>query len=116
MAPSLGRPRNPALLPVDPRFLPLPAWVRDDVRVAAADWQIIRDCIAGEGAIKARGSFYLPQLEGLDGANYAAFLEGASWFGFVPRAAEIIVEGPFRYPETIVHLPAHLGARPDSRG
>ena len=49
------------------------------------DWRIIRDCLAGEKLIKARGEIYLPMPAGQDSKDYAAYKERAVFFNATKR-------------------------------
>lgn len=48
-------------------------------------WQLIRDCIEGEDAIKAKGVTYLPKTKGMSDHRYEAFKLRAEWVNFTRR-------------------------------
>lgn len=51
----------------------------------AKQWQLIRDCIEGEDAIKAKGEDYLPKTKGMSDHRYEAFKLRAEWVNFTRR-------------------------------
>lgn len=48
-------------------------------------WEVIRDCIEGEDAIKGKGEVYLPRAKGYDKKRYEAFKLRAEWVNFTRR-------------------------------
>jgi len=48
-------------------------------------WQLIRDCIEGEDAIKEKGEVYLPKTKGMSDHRYRAFKLRAEWVNFTRR-------------------------------
>lgn len=72
----------------------------DDQEHLVAQWMTIRDCVAGEDAIKARGETYLPRPTGMDpksGAYPAVaeqywhnYKQRASFYGMVHRTLEML--------------------------
>jgi hypothetical protein len=51
-------------------------------------WNVVRDCIKGEIAIKAKGENYLPRLPGQIDIDYAAYKERPKFFDGTSRTAE----------------------------
>lgn len=51
----------------------------------ATQWQIIRDCVEGEDAIKGRGEFYLPRMGGSTNEQYEAYKKRARWNNYTAR-------------------------------
>lgn len=54
-------------------------------------WTKVRDCIEGEEAVKAKGSEYLPHLEGDDADEYQAYKKRAEFFGATGRTVAALV-------------------------
>jgi hypothetical protein len=54
----------------------------------APEWELVRDCIAGERAIKAKGETYLPKLSGQTPTEYTRYKSKVHFFGATGRAAE----------------------------
>lgn len=48
-------------------------------------WEVIRDCIEGEDAIKGKGEVYLPRAKGYDRRRYESFKLRAEWVNFTRR-------------------------------
>lgn len=70
-------------------------------------WKRMRNCIAGEDAIKAAGATYLPLPEGRSNDAYRAYLHRASFNNATGKTVEGMVGGIFRKP-TRVALPGAL--------
>lgn len=51
----------------------------------AGQWQVIRDCVEGEDAIKGRGEFYLPRMGGATDCQYEAYKKRARWNNYTAR-------------------------------
>lgn len=62
----------------------LPAWLR------------ARDVLAGEDAVKAAGTKYLPRLDSQSDEEYAAYVARASFFGATARTLEEYLDMVFR--------------------
>ena len=67
-------------------------------------WWRARDVYAGEDAVKAAGTRYLPRLDSQTDDEYAAYKKRASFFNAMARTAEGLVGLIFRR-EPIFHLP-----------
>ena len=50
-----------------------------------AQWTLIRDCLEGEDAIKAKGVTYLPKTKGMSDLRYEAFKLRAEWVNYTKR-------------------------------
>jgi hypothetical protein len=83
-----------------------------------ADWVIVRDCYAGEAAVKLKTSTYLPPtqgmiLDGMDNANqtgyrmYEAYVLRAVWHDLYKEAVEAYIGLLHQKPPTIT-LPTKL--------
>ena len=48
-------------------------------------WTLIRDCLEGEDAIKAKGVTYLPKTKGMSDLRYEAFKLRAEWVNYTKR-------------------------------
>lgn len=55
---------------------------------ASDDWNLIKDLLAGERAIKLSGQLYLPMLSGQDVKEYAAYRDRASFYNAFGRTAQ----------------------------
>jgi hypothetical protein len=63
---------------------------------SAPDWEKVRDVIAGERAVKEKGTQYLPRLGGFDGQEYGAYKQRALFFEATPRTVSGLVGAIFR--------------------
>ena len=73
-----------------------PMWAHPDVMENCVDWQIIRDCLAGQRRIKERGELYLPRLDEQDEAEYLAFLDRAVFYNMTARTVNAMAGMIFR--------------------
>ena len=64
-------------------------------------WSRARDVIAGEDAVKAGGTRYLPRLDSQSDDDYAAYKERASFFNATARTLEGFIGLIFRRPPFI---------------
>lgn len=67
--------------------------VRDEVVAAGPRWKIVKDCLAGDAAIKRRGRLYLPMPKPSDQsaenlADYANYKERAVFYGVTRRTVD----------------------------
>lgn len=51
----------------------------------ARQWEIIRDCVEGNDAIKGKGELYLPRLAGSNDRQYNAYKNRARWNNYTGR-------------------------------
>ncbi|MFZ2189752.1 MAG: hypothetical protein WAV48_03140, partial [Candidatus Magasanikiibacteriota bacterium] len=51
------------------------------------EWELTRDTVSGEKAIKGRGERHLPRPSGHDEHDYKCYLSRAHWFGATGRTA-----------------------------
>ncbi len=66
---------------------------------AALDvWARVRDCLAGERAVKSKGPAYLPKLTEQEQADYESYLDRALFFNATGRTAEAMTGLLFRKP------------------
>lgn len=70
-------------------------------------WQRVRDCIAGEDAVKKGGTLYLPKLGGQTAKQYEAYKDRASFYGATGRTRDGLLGAIFR-KEPQIALPAAL--------
>lgn len=63
---------------------------------AYPDWQQLRDTMAGEKAVKAQKTKYLPKLESQTEAEYAAYLDRALYFNATRRTRDGLLGMVFR--------------------
>lgn len=77
------------------------------------DWQLVRDCVAGQSAIKRRGTVYLPAsfaedtkdasgtvISPADPVRYRQYIERAYFMGVTSRTKEALTGMVFRKPPT----------------
>src|ERR1041384_6541459 len=84
-----------------------------DYDAALPSWLRARDVIAGEDAVKAAGTRYLPRLDLHSDDDYAAYKARSSFFNATARTAEGYLGLVFRRPP-FVKLPedgAEVGSR-----
>ncbi|MBU0724396.1 MAG: DUF4055 domain-containing protein [Alphaproteobacteria bacterium] len=79
---------------------------------ALSGWARLRDCVAGEEAVKARRAEYLPRPGGQTERAYRAYLARAVWYGATERTLRGLVGAIFRHPP-VVEAPKSLLARLD---
>jgi Domain of unknown function (DUF4055) len=72
-----------------------------DYDAAAEAWRRLRDCLAGEDAVKAGRGLYLPRLGGQDDAEYDAYLRRAMFYGAAARTLDGLAGAIFRKPAVI---------------
>lgn len=51
----------------------------------ARQWEIVRDCVEGDYAIKSKGELYLPRLSGSTDEQYEAYKKRAQWNNYTSR-------------------------------
>lgn len=61
-----------------------------------SQWEIIRDCVEGESAIKSKGEKYLPAVEGMDKHQYHKFQKRARFINYVARTLDSLHGMVFR--------------------
>lgn len=66
-----------------------------------ADWQLMRDVLAGERAVKDAGSLYLPMLSGQDAGEYEAYKKRAAFHEATARTLDGLCGAVFRKPPQI---------------
>lgn len=107
--PSLGSSR------VRPEFNiaahALPRWTHPEVTYWFDRWRMIRDACAGSRAVKDQAQTYLPQLEGMDDDEYAAYLDRATYYNFSGRTASALTGSIFRRKEMLNGIPESLDDR-----
>lgn len=69
------------------------SYVRPEVQAQEKRWEIVRDCIAGQEAVKAKRTTYLPQPNASDQsaanrARYDAYLERAVFYAVTERTRD----------------------------
>ena len=83
----------------------LPKWAHPEVHYWYPVWRKIRDCVAGEKAIKAEGSRYLPALDQQTAGEYNGFLERATFHNFTSRTVNAMAGSVSRRRPAIENLP-----------
>lgn len=66
-------------------------------------WTIMRDTYAGQRAIHAAGTAYLPRLSGQSNADYTAYKSRAVWHNAVKRTIGAMVGMAFRKPPVVMN-------------
>lgn len=79
--------------------------VRYDER--AYEYQLIRDAIAGERAVKAQGQLYTKKSDGMSSANYEHYLERGSFYGAPEMTLRALVGLALR-KDPVIALPSRL--------
>lgn len=51
----------------------------------AGQWELIRDCVEGDAAIKGKGEVYLPRLAGSNDIQYEGYKKRARWNNYTAR-------------------------------
>lgn len=80
---------------------------------ASPIWARMRDCAAGEDAVKARRLEYLPRPGGQSERAYRAYLARAVWYGATERTLNGLAGAIFRHPP-VVEAPDTLARQLDS--
>ena len=88
-----------------------PSWAHPDVHYWQYDWQILRDVVMGEREIKANGGIYLPKPSGMTTADYAFYLDNATYFNMCARTLSALVGTIFRRNPVISDLPKKLESK-----
>lgn len=73
-------------------------------------WQVMRDTIMGEIAVKEAGSTYLPRMEAQERNEYAAFLDRAYFYNMTQRTSNGLVGTIFRREPKVKNLPKQYEA------
>lgn len=92
--------------PEQERLLPL--WTHPAVKYYFDEWVLIRDASAGEKEIKDAGRYYLAKLDGQDDAEYAAYLDRATYYNFTGRTISALIGTLFKRQHKIEGLPKKL--------
>lgn len=80
---------------------------------ASSLWARMRDCAAGEDAVKARRQEYLPRPGGQSERAYRAYLARAVWYGATERTLNGLAGAIFRHPP-VVEAPDALARQLDT--
>lgn len=99
---------------IRPELFDLPMWTHPEVLYWFSDWKMIRDCTAGERAIKAEREAYLPRFASMDGEEYDSYLERATFYNFTGRTIKAMVGSVMRRTHVIEGMPDRLAPRLDS--
>lgn len=68
------------------------------------EWTKNRDCVAGQKAIKERGTTYLPKPNGHSTEQYNKYLQRAQWFNATGRTVEGLTGMLFRKPPVVTTM------------
>jgi hypothetical protein len=93
---------------VKPELRALPGWAHPQVAYWYDDWRSVRDCMAGEKEIKAETTRYLPKFDGFDRADYAAYLDRATFYNFTGRTVGALVGTIFRRAYIVRGIPERM--------
>lgn len=90
------------------------SYILPDVLSQLAKWNIVRDCLSGQEAIKAKGDVYLPRPNADDTSNenkarYTSYLQRAVFYNVTKRTLDGLVGQVFSR-EPIVTVPPLVGA------
>ena len=77
-------------MPVDTTHTDYAAWI--------GTWQMLEDCYAGEQAIKAKGTTYLPRLTAMDDNDYLGYKMAAEFYPAFSRTVQGLLGSVFRLP------------------
>ncbi len=80
-------------------------YVSADYAYFKPEWELIRDCMAGERRIKEKGTQYLPALGSDLGTSYQDFRDRASFVNMVSRTVTGLVGTVFRRPVKVDNVP-----------
>lgn len=72
------------------------------------EWEMIRDAVLGEKAIKDKAETYLPKLDSMTAEEYRAFLDRGVFFNMTGRTVTGLVGKLFRRPPVLTGLPDRL--------
>ena len=84
----------------------LPSWVHVEYRYWFPIWFDTRRALAGAREVKALGERYLPGLDGMDDAEYQAFLDKAVFYNFTARTVSALTGAIFRRQPLVEGLSA----------
>lgn len=90
-----------------------PTYEHPEVTYWKHEWQMIRDCIAGEMEIKRNGEKYLPKLDQMTKEEYKAFLYRSVFFNMVNRTVTGLVGKLFRRPPMLENMPERIQPKVD---
>lgn len=85
-----------------------PSYIHPEVMYWRNEWELLRDCVAGEMEIKSKGTQYLPKLDEMSDTEYNAYIKRAVFFNMVNRTITGLVGRLFRRPPMIEGLPSRL--------
>jgi hypothetical protein len=78
-----------------------------DVYRFQSSWELVRDCIEGESAIKSKGEAYLPRASGQSDNDYRRYITKTRFFNATGRAADGLHGNVFAKP------PLYIGKASD---
>jgi hypothetical protein len=100
-----GRVAKTPKLPIEFAY---PLWTNPQVLDYIEEWQQIRDCVAGQRAIKDRTTTYLTPLEKMEGKEYNAYLERAVYFNMTGRTVSALTGIVFNRDPQVSGIPKKL--------
>lgn len=80
----------------------VPLWTNWDYRNWRLIWRAIRHAMVGEVEIKRHGKEYLPQPEGMDDPQFAAYLDRAVFYNMTYRTVTGLTGSIFRRPPRLL--------------
>ncbi|MDP2322557.1 MAG: DUF4055 domain-containing protein [Gammaproteobacteria bacterium] len=78
-----------------------------DYTANEANWSLLRDFLRGEDAVKAGGEAYLPKPAGREDAEYAKYVQRATFYDATAKTVDAMTGGIFRKAPTFT-LPAAM--------
>jgi hypothetical protein len=75
---------------IKPERHKLPDWANAEVQYHYEDWIKLRDAADSERVIKTAAETYLPRFPGMDAAEYAGYLQRASYYNFTGRTIKAL--------------------------
>ena len=112
MPASIGTPRPRAQVISNPDLrsavVNCPTWAHPDVLYWWREWRMIRHACEGERTIKDWGDVYLPMLEGMEGDEYIAYLDRATFYNFTGRTVTALAGTILRREPTVEGIPERL--------
>lgn len=85
----------PAVLPPTPKS-PNIGYIRQEVAAMSAKWELVEDCLAGQDAIKSKGSLYLPKPNSADESpenaeRYSSYIMRAVFYNVTRKTLDGLV-------------------------
>jgi hypothetical protein len=79
-----------------------------DYTAFSGQWQRIRDCMAGDEAVKARGETYIARLQGMSGPEFTAYIQRSLFYNATARTVQGLTGAMFRKSPVVTGWPDAL--------